>query len=61
MLTGNAFKVFSSDASKDFIASLIHDQEVRENYKKIHLGLSAVIRLVNSQNEMIDVSMLRDL
>jgi len=61
MVTGTAFKTFSSDNARDILASQISDESKKQKFKEIHLGLCAVIRLINSQKKKIQIDKLKDL
>jgi hypothetical protein len=61
MITGNNFKTFSSDESREILASLIKEESLRVPFKEIHLGLSAIIRVLNSQHHTINLSLYKDL
>ena len=60
MVTGNAFKAFSSDQARQHICNLV-DDEVRENIGKIHLGICAAVKVINSQKRKVNVEKLRKL
>jgi hypothetical protein len=61
MLKGNNFKTFSSDNARDFLAGLIRDEKLRDPFRRIHLGLCAITRILNSQREKIDTIKYREL
>ena len=61
MITGNCFKTFSSDESREILADLIKEESLRVPFKEIHLGLSAIIRVLNSQHHKINLSLYKDL
>jgi hypothetical protein len=61
MVTGAAFKKFCSDHGRDVLVSLIYDDDVHEAFREIHLGLCAVVLLLNSQKREVDVLKLKDL
>jgi hypothetical protein len=60
MVTGNSFKVFSCDQSREVICSLV-DEGKREAVNNIHLGLCAVVKIINSQKRMVNIQLLGDL
>ena len=58
MVTGNAFKSFSSDHARATICNLV-GEEVRESLGQIHLGLCAAVKVLNSQKRKVNVEKLR--
>ena len=60
MVTGNAFKAFSSDHARETICNLV-DVDVRDNLRQIHLGLCAAVKVINSQKRQGNVEKLRKL
>ncbi len=56
MTTGNRFKTFCSDNARNILASLLSDPSLQEPFKEIHLGLCAVIQVLNSQQRTINLS-----
>jgi hypothetical protein len=61
MVTGNRFKTFSSDEAREILASMMKEETLRDPFKNIHLGLSAIIRVLNSQHQTINLSRYKDL
>jgi hypothetical protein len=55
MITGNRFKAFCSDNARETLASLLVDLSVKEPFKEIHLGLCAIILVLNSQHRTINL------
>ena len=60
MVTGKAFTKFSSDASRSFYVSLV-DENQREDFNFILLGLCATVKVINSQKHRINTDRLREL
>ena len=60
MVTGNSFKSFSTDNSRRIIGSLLPDN-IQEDFKKIHIGLCAAVKVINSQKRRVNVGKLREL
>ena len=60
MVTGKAFIKFSSDASRSFYVSLV-DENQREDFNFILLGLCATVKVINSQKHHINTDRLREL
>ena len=60
MVTGNAFQAFSSDHARDTICNLV-DEHIREELREIHLGLSAAVKVINSQKRKVNIDKLREL
>ena len=54
MVTGASFKKFCSDHGRDVVTSLIRDPEVHESFREIHLGLCAVVLILNSQKREVN-------
>lgn len=52
MLTGNCFKAFCSDNARIALSNLLSDTSLQEPFKEIHLGLCAIIRVLNSQHRL---------
>jgi hypothetical protein len=61
MVTGNKFKAFSSDESREVLTNLIKEESAKESFREIHLGLCAIIRVLNSQHRSINLSLYKDL
>jgi hypothetical protein len=45
--------------SRDFFASLLHDETKREDFKEIHLGMCSIVRVLNTQRRKVDTAKLR--
>ena len=60
MVTGKAFVKFSSDTSRAFYVSLVQE-DLRENFNTILLGLSAAVKVINSQKRRVNTQKLRDI
>ena len=60
MVTGNAFVKFSSDSSRAFFVSLVEEGE-REALNTVLLGLSAAVKVINSQKRLVNVEKFREL
>ena len=60
MVTGNAFHTFSSDHARNVICSLVNE-DIREDLGEILIGLSAAVKVINSQKRKINVEKLRNL
>lgn len=60
MVTGKAFVKFSSDSSRAFFVSLVEEGE-RESLNTALLGLSAAVKVINSQKRRVNVEKLREL
>ena len=60
MVTGKAFVKFSSDNSRAFFVSLV-EEEIREDFSGILLGLCAAVKVINSQKRLINTDKLREL
>ena len=56
MLTGNKFKMFSEDQARVKISSMIRDPTVREAFEEIHIGLCAIVLVINSQKRKVNIS-----
>jgi len=61
MVTGSAFKKFSTDFSRNILTNLIQDQSKQDQFQKIHLQLCAIVLLLNSQKRKIQVEAFRAL
>ena len=53
MVTGKAFVKFSSDTSRAFYISLV-EEDIREDFNVILLGLSAAVKVINSQKRKVN-------
>ena len=60
MVTGKAFVKFSSDTSRAFYVSLVQE-DLRENFNTILLGLSAAVKVIDSQKRRVNTQKLRDI
>ena len=60
MVTGKAFVKFSSDSSRAFYVSLVEEDQ-REDFNLILLGLSAAVKIINSQKRRVNTEKLREL
>jgi hypothetical protein len=59
MVTGGAFKKFSTDTARSILANFIKDESKQESFKKIHLQICAVVLVLNSQKRKIQTEKLR--
>ena len=57
MLTGNAFKIISSDRARTIICGYINEEH-REEFSIILLNLCATVRIINSQKRLITTDKL---
>ena len=57
MVTGEAFRNFSSDPARAFLVSLVND-DIEEGFNQIMLGLSAVVKIINSQKRKVNTQKL---
>ena len=60
MLTGNLFKTFSSDQGREKLSNMINDEEEREKFKEIHLGLCSIVRIINTQRQKIKLNEFKE-
>ena len=60
MITGSAFQKFSSDFGRNFLCSLVKEED-REVFGQILLGLCTLVKLVNSQTRQVNVERVRQL
>ena len=60
MLTGNAFKIISSDQARTIICGYINEEH-REEFSIILLNLCATVRIINSQKRLVNVDKLRQM
>ena len=60
MLTGNAFKTIAADTSRAFLSSYM-DEEHKEAFSDILLGLCATVKIMNSQKRLVNTEKLRQL
>ena len=60
MVTGAAFQKFSSDSARAFFVSLLNEEDA-EDFNFILLGLSAAVKVINSQKRRVNTEKLREL
>ena len=60
MIAGNAFKTFASDKARLVICNMLEGEE-SEAMREIHLGLCAIVKILNSQKRLVNVISLREL
>ena len=60
MVTGKSFVKFASDSSRVFFVSLVPEME-KNDFNMILLGLSAAVKIINSQKRRVNVEKLRTL
>ena len=60
MVTGKSFQKFASDGSRAFFVSLL-PEEKKDGFDFILLGLSALVKIINSQKRRVNVEKLREL
>ena len=60
MVTGRSFQQFSSDHARHLLTSLV-EEDVREDFDKVLLGLCAIVKVINSQKRKVNVDKLREL
>ena len=60
MVTGNSFVAFSSDHAREVICELV-ENDVKEKVREIHLGLCAIVKIINSQKRTVNTDALREL
>ena len=60
MVTGKSFQKFSSDAGRAFIVSLMNDDD-QEAFQLILLGLSATVKVINSEKRRVNIEKVREL
>ena len=60
MVTGNSFVAFSSDHAREVICELV-DNDMKETVREIHLGLCAIVKIINSQKRTVNTDALREL
>ena len=61
MLTGNVFQVIASDEFIEFLGDEVKDETKRAPFETFHLNLAAIVRVVNSQHEKVDIASFRNL
>ena len=60
MLTGNAFKTIAADPSRAFLSSFM-DEEHKDAFSDMLLGLCATIKIINSQKRLVNTEKLRQM
>ena len=60
MVTGGAFQTLSSDNSRNIICHLV-DEQIQDGLGQILLGLSAAIKVINSQRRKVNIERFRSL
>ena len=60
MVTGASFQKFSSDSARAFFVSLLNEEDA-EDFNFILLGLSAAVKVINSQKRRVNTEKLREL
>ena len=60
MVTGTSFQKFSSDVGRDFVVSLLREDD-QEDFKQILLGLCAVVKVINSQKRRVNIEKVREM
>ena len=60
MVTGASFQKFSSDSARAFFVSLLKEEDA-EDFNFILLGLSAAVKVINSQKRRVNTEKLREL
>ena len=60
MVTGGAFQTLSSDRSRNIICHLV-DEQIQDGLGQILLGLSAAIKVINSQRRKVNIERFRSL
>ena len=60
MVTGRAFQQFSSDEARHFLSSLVNE-DVKQDFNFILLGLCATVKIINSQKRKVNVDNLKKL
>ena len=60
MVTGASFQKFSSDSARAFFVSLLKEEDA-EDFNFILLGLSAAVKVINSQQRRVNTEKLREL
>ena len=60
MVTGRAFQQFSSDQARQHLCSLVED-DVKEAFNLILLGLAATVKVLNSQKRRVNFQKLQKL
>ena len=61
MVTGSAFKKFSTDFARNILSNFIADISKQESFAKIHLQLCAIVLIINSQKRKVQVEVFRQL
>ena len=60
MVTRRSFQQFSSDQARHLLTSLV-EEDVREDFDQVLLGLCAIVKVLNSQKRKVNVDKLRQL
>ena len=60
MVTGRSFQQFSSDQARHLLTSLV-EEDVRDDFDKVLLGLCAIVKVINSQKRKVNVDKLQEL
>ena len=58
IVTGKAFVKFSRDSSRAFYVSLVEENQ-KEDFNHILLGLCATVKVINSQKRRVNTDKLR--
>ena len=59
MVTGGSFQQFSSDQARHLLTSLV-EEDVKEDFDMVLLGLCAIVKILNSQKRKVNVDKLRE-
>ena len=54
MVTGNAFHKLASDTSREFVCNIV-EEDFREDFSIMLLGLCAAVKIINSQKRKVNV------
>ena len=60
MVTGAAFQKFSSDFARNVLCNLLEEEE-REDFGEILLGMCTLVKVMNSQKKRVDIDRVRRL
>ena len=60
MVTGASFQKFSSDSARAFFVSLLEEEDAQD-FNFILIGLSAAVKVINSQKRRVNTEKLREL
>ena len=58
MVTGNAFHKLASDTSREFVCNIV-DEDLREDFGIMLLGLCAAVKIIHSQKRKVNVDKFR--